>query len=299
MFSMLNAEELSKLRKAGEVAAAARSLGMDMVKEGVKLYDVAQEVEGYIRSKGCGLAFPCNISINEIAAHYTPCVDDKKVFALGDVVKVDCGAELDGFVGDTAGTVEVGTKKYRSLVEASKIARDTVAEFVGVGTPINEIGRVVEMSMKQNGVKPITNLCGHQIKQYNLHAGVSIPNYNDGNTDRLKPGMIVAIEPFATNGGGTVTNGPPGNIVRILRERKLSDPKSQEFFEYARGEFKSFPFCARSCDFPDAEKHVKDLIRHGVLMSYGQMIEARKGIVSQHEHTFYIAGERAEITTLP
>jgi methionyl aminopeptidase len=96
-----------------------------------------------------------------------------------------------------------------------------------------------------------------------------------------------------------VLNGRPGNIVRILRERKLADPKTQEFFEYVRAEFRSFPFCARSCDFPDAEKHVKDLIRHGVLSSYAQLVEARKGMVSQHEHTFYIAGERAEVTTLP
>jgi methionyl aminopeptidase len=296
---MLTDEELSTLRKAGEVASAARTLGMDMVREGVKLFDVAQEVEGYIRKKGCGLAFPCNISINEIAAHYTPSVDDKKVFKTGDVVKVDCGAQLNGYVGDTAGTVEVGTKTHRNLIEASKLARDTVAEIVGAGTPIGEIGRVVEMCMHQGGFRPIKNLTGHQIKPYNLHAGVSIPNYNDGNTNRLVPGMVIAIEPFATNGAGIVLNGPPGNIVRIVRERKLQDPKAQEFFEYAKGEFRTFPFCARSCDFPDAEKYVKDLLRHGVLSSYAQLVEAKKGMVSQHEHTFYITGERAEVTTLP
>ncbi|MCL1811318.1 MAG: type II methionyl aminopeptidase [Methanomassiliicoccaceae archaeon] len=296
---MLTEEELSKLRKAGQVASAARTLGMELVGEGVKLFNVAQEVEGYIRSKGCGLAFPCNISINEIAAHYTPSVNDEKVFEKGDVVKIDCGAEMDGFVGDTAGTVEVGTKRYRSLIEASKRARDTVAEFVGAGTAICDIGRAVEMCMVQDGFKPIKNLCGHQIKPYNLHAGVSIPNYNDGNTNRLVAGMVVAIEPFATDGEGTVSNGPPGNIVRILREKKLGDPKAQEFFEYAKGEFKSFPFCARSCDFPEAEKHVKNLIRHGVLSSYALLVESKKGMVSQHEHTFYIAGGRAEVTTLP
>ncbi|MCL2148181.1 MAG: type II methionyl aminopeptidase [Methanomassiliicoccaceae archaeon] len=296
---MLTAEELSMLRKAGETAAAARSLGMDMVREGVKLYDVAQEVEGYIRGKGCGLAFPCNISVNEIAAHYTPSVNDKSVFEAGDVVKVDCGAEVGGFVGDTAGTVEVGTKRHTALIEASKRARDTVAEIVGAGTPICEIGRVVEMCMHQGGFKPIRNLCGHEIKPYNLHAGVSIPNYHNGDSDKLTSGMVVAIEPFATNGEGIVLNGPLGNIVRIQRERKLADPKAQEFFDYAKGEFKTFPFCARSCDFPDAERHVRTLIRHGVLTGYPQFIEARKGMVSQHEHTFYIAGERAEVTTLP
>lgn len=296
---MLTEEQLSKLRQAGKVAGAARELGMDLVKAGVRLYDVAQEVEGYIREHGCGLAFPCNISRNEVAAHYTPSVDDKTVFEIGDVVKVDCGAELDGYVGDTAGTVEVGTKRYTKLIQTSKDARNTVAEFIGDGTPLDEIGRAVEMCITKDGFQPIRNLCGHQIEPYNLHAGLSVPNYPNGDLFKLRAGMVVAIEPFATDGVGEIKNGKPGNIVRILRERPISDPKAKEFFDYVNEEFKTFPFCARSCDFPDAEKHTKYLIRHGLLSSYAQLVEVKGGIVSQHEYTFYVAGERAEVTTLP
>ncbi len=296
---MLTEEQLDKLRTAGKVSGAARELGLSMVKEGVKLYDVAQEVEGYIREHGCGLAFPCNISINEVAAHYTPSCTDKRVFELGDVVKVDCGAELDGYVGDTAGTVEVGTNAYRPLVEISKTARNAVAEFIGDGVPLKEIGKAVEMTMKNAGFTPITNLCGHQIEPYNLHAGLSVPSYDNGSDVKIVAGMVVAIEPFATNGAGEVRNGKPGNIVRIARERKIADPKAAEFLEYVKGEFKTFPFCARSCDFPDAEKHVRNLVRHGVLSSYAELVEAKGGIVSQHEYTFYIYGSRGEVTTLP
>jgi methionyl aminopeptidase len=296
---MLTGEQLEKLRKAGKVAGAAREMGMDLVKAGGKLYDVAQEVEGYIREHGCGLAFPCNISRNEVAAHYTPCVNDTTVFELGDVVKIDCGAEVDGYVGDTAGTVEVGTRRYTELIDVSKRARNTVAEFIGEGTPLGEIGRAVEMVMNQSGFKPIENLCGHQIEPYNLHAGLSVPSYANGETMTLKAGMVIAVEPFATNGGGSVINGHPGNIVRLVRERKVDDLKAQEFLEYVKDEFKTFPFCARSCDFPDSEKHVKFLLRRGILSSYAQLVEVKGGIVSQHEYTFYIAGPRAEVTTLP
>ena len=108
---MLNSEQLEKLRKAGRVSAEARDLGLSMVAKGVKYFDVAEEVEGYIRKNGCKLALPCNISVNDIAAHYTPGVNDKSIFEVGDVVKVDCGAQLDGYVGDTAGTVEVSTNR--------------------------------------------------------------------------------------------------------------------------------------------------------------------------------------------
>ena len=297
---MLDSEQLEKLRKAGRVAGEARELGMSMVGKGVKLFDVAQEVESYIRSHGCGLAFPCNISINEVAAHYTPSVNDKLVFEVGDVVKVDCGAHCDGYVGDTAGTVEVGTNRFHDLIEASKAARDSVMEFVGEGVPINEIGKVVDMTIRSRGFRPLQNLTGHEIKQYNLHAGLSVPSYDDGNTDPLEKGMIIACEPFATNGEGFIKAGKPGNICRLVRpDRTVDDPSLQQFLDYVKEEFSTFPFCARSCDWPKANIMLSKLLRHGIASSYAIMVEVKGGCVSQAEHTVYIAGHRGEVTTLP
>ncbi len=298
MFSMLDAKDLEKLRKAGRVAANAREKGMAMVKEGVKLFDVAEEVEGYIRSQGCKLAFPCNISVNEIAAHYTPSVNDKLTFEIGDVVKIDCGAHVDGFVGDTAGTVEVGTRRFTDLIDTAREARDTVMEFIGEGVPVREIGVAVDGTIQKHGFQPIRNLSGHQIKPYCLHAGLSIPNFDDGNDTKLDQGMIIACEPFATNGEGLIVAGRPGNICRIIREGPIADPKLQEFFDYIKEEFSSFPFCARSCDYPNATVLMNKLVRHGILSSYALLVEKKKGCVSQFEHTVYISGKRAEVMTI-
>ncbi len=295
---MLDSSQLEKLRKAGRVAAEARDLGMSMVDVGVKYLDVAEEVESYIKSHGCGLAFPCNISVNEIAAHYTPSTNDKLVFEIGDVVKVDCGAHVDGYVGDTAGTVEVGTNRFKDLIDASRNARDSVMEFIGEGCPINEIGRVVDMSIRSAGFLPIKNLSGHQIVPYNLHAGLSIPNYDDENTSKLEAGMIIACEPFATNGAGLIDSGRPGNIYRLVRDRPVGEPGLQKFLEYIKEEFSTFPFCARSCDWPKAELLVKKLARHGAVSSYAILEEIKGGCVTQAEHTVYIGGPKAEITTL-
>lgn len=294
---MLKSEQLEKLRKAGRVSGNAREKGMAMVREGAKLFDVAEEVEGYIRSQGCKLAFPCNISINEIAAHYTPAVNDRNVFQVGDVVKIDCGAACDGYVGDTAGTVEVGTNRFRDLIESAKDARDTVMEFIGDGCPINEIGAAVDMTIKSRGFRPITNLSGHQIEPYNLHAGLCIPNHDDGNTEQIQAGMVIACEPFATNGAGSIVAGRPGNICRIIRDKPIADPELQEFFDYIKDEFRTFPFCARSCDDPKATQKVAKLIRHGLVSSYALLVEEKKGCVAQFEHTVYIAGKKGEITT--
>lgn len=296
---MLNEKDLESLRKAGRIAANALRLGMDMVDDNVKLYDVAEEVEGYIRSHGAKPAFPTNLSINEIAAHYTPTSKDKSRFEVGDVVKVDVGAHVDGFVGDTAGTVEVRTKNFRSLIESSERARDTVMEFIGDGCPINEIGRTVDASIRRDGFLPIRNLGGHQITQYTLHAGLSIPNMDDGNKDEVERGMVIAVEPFATNGGGSVNPGRPGNIYRIARERTIADPVLQEFFDELVEEVRSFPFCERWFDNPKAAANINKLMRHGIVNSYAQLVEMNKGCVTQSEHTVYVTGKRSEITTLP
>ena len=295
---MTNPADLEKMRRVGRVSANAREKGMAMVDEGVKLFDVAEEVEGYIRSQGMKLAFPCNISVNEVAAHYTPSVNDKTKFEIGDVVKIDCGAQLDGFVGDTAGTVEVGTRRFTDLIDAARDARDTVMEFIGEGVPINEIGVAVEGTIKNHGYEPIRNLSGHQIEPYNLHAGLSIPNYDNGDDQLLKRDMVIACEPFATNGEGLIVNGKPGNICRIIREIPIADPVLQDFFNYLKEEFATFPFCARSCDDPKAEQKIKSLIRHGLVSSYAILIEKKKGCVTQFEHTVHIGEGRGEVLTI-
>ncbi|MDR0198719.1 MAG: type II methionyl aminopeptidase [Methanomassiliicoccaceae archaeon] len=295
---MLTPDDLEKLKKAGGIAARALRLGMDMVAEKVRLYDVAEEVESYIRKHGAKPAFPCNLSINEVAAHYTPSVGDRSRFEIGDVVKVDVGAHIDGLVGDTAGTVEVGTRSFRGMIESAVRARDTVMEFIGDGCPVNEIGRAVDTSIRQDGFKPIANLTGHEIKRYNLHSGLSIPNVNDNNKTPVRPGMILAIEPFATNGQGMIRSARPGNICKVAPERPVADPELKEFYDAISKEFVTFPFCERWCSHPKAGHMLNKLIRHGLVTTYSQLTEVKKGCVTQSEHTVYIDAGGILITTL-
>jgi methionyl aminopeptidase len=295
---MLTPEELEKLKKAGEIAARALRLGMDMVAENVKLFDVAEEVESYIRKHGAKPSFPCNLSLNEVAAHYTPAPKDKIKFDIGDVVKVDVGTHIDGFVGDTAGTVEVGTRSFKAMIESSMRARDKVMEFIGDGCPVNEIGKVVDSSIRQDGFRPIANLTGHEIKPYNLHSGLSIPNIDDKNITQIRSGMVIAIEPFATNGQGMIRSAKPGNIYKIAKERPIADAEMKEFYDTIVKEFRTFPFCERWCDHPKAGHMLNKLLRHGLITTYAQLTEVKKGCVTQSEHTVYIEGKKALITTL-
>jgi methionyl aminopeptidase len=295
----MNEEVLEKVKKAGTIAREARTLGASLVDENVPLLKVAEEVEAYIVKKGAKPAFPTNISINEVAAHYSPSTDDRLSFKRGDLVKVDVGAHVDGYIGDTAESVEVRTKNWTNLIDASRKALNMAVEIIGEGVPVSSIGGTIERAIRSNGFVPVTNLTGHGMDQYKLHAGLTIANYDDGNPTRVNRDMILAIEPFATHGAGEVRNAKPGNIYRILRDREVRDEKAMEHLRLIKENFGGLPFCERWCTAldPKAPSHLKTLVRHGILFAYPILTEIKGGMVSQAEHTVVLNGSKAMITT--
>ncbi|MBM4237130.1 MAG: type II methionyl aminopeptidase [Euryarchaeota archaeon] len=295
----MNEQALRSLRLAGSIAREAREYGIGLVAEGVRYLDVAVEVEEFILRKGARPAFPVNVGVNEVAAHFTPNNGDAQRFARGDVVKLDVGVHVDGFVGDTAATVEIGTRNWQELIDAVNAALRIALEVVGEGVPVSTIGGAIERAIKEKGFRPVVNLTGHSMNQYNLHAGLTVPNIDDGMTTKVRDGMAVAIEPFATNGAGQVVNGKLGNIYRVITERPMRDPKALEFFRQIHTSFGTLPFCERWCVDIDkrAPSMVKTLLRHGLISSYPVLKEMKKGIVSQAEHTVAIHDGKVEITT--
>jgi len=290
---------LECLRRAGAISREARELGASMVKEGLRYVEVADEVEAFIIRNGAKPAFPVNIGINDVAAHYTPSTEDRGVFQRGDLVKVDVGAHVDGYVGDTAVTVEVATKNWQPLIESSAKALEMALEMVGDNVSVSAIGGAVERTIKSNGFKPVSNLTGHGMRRFNLHAGLTVPNVDDHSMARVKNEMVIAIEPFATNGGGQVFNDRPGNIYRVLRDRPVRDPKAAELFKAINDNFETLPFCERWCTAlnPEAPALLHTLVRHGLISSYAILKEVKGGMVSQKEHTVIIVGSKCEVTT--
>jgi len=287
------------IRKAGRLSSEARELGRSLVSEGVRLRDVAESMELHILEHGGKLAFPVNISLNDMAAHFTPNSADEAVFKSGDLVKLDVGAHVDGYLGDTATTVEVGTRNWQTLIQASERALQQALEVAQDGVSVGTIGGVVDRSIKGAGFRPVVNLSGHEMKRYNLHAGLSVPNYDDGTLTKLTGNMILAIEPFATNGQGQVSNGRSGNIYRVLRDRPLKDQEAEKLFQLIKQEFKTLPFCERWCDRlqPNSGATLRLLHRHGVISTYPVLSETKQGMVSQAEHTILVGNGRGEITT--
>ena len=108
-----------KYIKAGRIAAEVREASRELILPDANIFDVAEKIEKMIRDRGAEPAFPVNISINDVAAHYTPMNKDEIKIKKGDVVKVDIGTHVDGYVGDTAYTISLD-KKHEKLVEASQ-----------------------------------------------------------------------------------------------------------------------------------------------------------------------------------
>ncbi|OGS60424.1 MAG: type II methionyl aminopeptidase [Euryarchaeota archaeon RBG_19FT_COMBO_69_17] len=289
---------LEKLRTAGRVSREAKEVGVAAVKEGALLLDVAEEIEAHMRRRGTKPAFPTCISIDDVAAHYSPTHDDALRFRRGDVVKLDLGAHLDGWVADTAVTIEVGTRNWTELIRASDLALATAIEGVRPGVPTRTLGAGIQRAIEAHGFKPIRNLTGHTIERYVLHAGKSVPNIPHGH-DVLAADEVVAIEPFSSSGAGQVDGRRTGNIYRVLRTRSLKVPELNAFLSDLVVDFRTLPFAERwayALD-PKAPALLNQLLRVGAVMTYPALLDTGKGIVAQTEHTMIVRAGGAEVTT--
>jgi len=287
-------EVYDQYREAGRILGKALSAGARMVKEGVRYIDVAEKIEGLIGSEA-GLSFPVNISVNEVAAHYTPSPNDSLRFKKGDVVKIDAGSHVNGYIGDSALTVEVGSNKHEYIIRASEEALEEAIEIVKEGVSISEIGRTIEKKIMSHGLKPVKNLQGHSLERYNLHAGLSIPNVSNSNERKLKDGEVIAIEPFATNGEGYVVDGESGNIYQLRNRAK------GRIAEEMRMRFDSLPFASRWMEGIVGEGKINMtlaiLLRRRFIYSYKMLVEAKGGVVAQTEHTLLVKKNGCEVLT--
>jgi len=286
----LDARAIDDYRLAGKVAKEALALAKESAKEGAAAIAVATKVENLIKAKGAACAFPINICINHVAAHFTPRESDPLVFSRGDVVKLDVGVHVNGHIADTAATVEISTSNWASLIKASENALTCALEMLSTGVGVSSLGAAIETAIGDSGFNPVRNLTGHTMERNLLHAGVTVPNISIRDKSTLKSGTAVAIEPFATDGIGEVNGDKGGNIYHIIGERKLSDEKANQFLTSAVGSFDHLPFASRWCSAfsKDYESLIKKQWRHRNIRSYAILSEKAGSMVSQAEHSTLI-----------
>ncbi|MEW5760092.1 MAG: type II methionyl aminopeptidase [Candidatus Thermoplasmatota archaeon] len=296
---MLSDDVVEKYIIAGRIAKEAIEFGASLIKENEKLLIVAQKIEEFILAKGGKPAFPVNIAINDVAAHFTPKYNDERTFLRGDVVKLDVGVHYDGYIGDKAITIEVGTQNWTELIKASKEALNFAIEMFAVGVEYDSIGMAIERVIRSYNYVPIENLTGHSLERYNLHAGLSVPNIRGIGKGKVKDGVVLAIEPFATNGIGKVEGFKNSNIYRFVCKKFLLNPETKFLLKKIEEEFKTLPFTERWClgYVKKIEKAIQPLVRSGCIKPYSTLKEVNRGIVSQAEETLIANGGECKVIT--
>ncbi|MFB6145879.1 MAG: type II methionyl aminopeptidase [Candidatus Nanohaloarchaea archaeon] len=282
--------------KAGKAIQKARKKAREITEAGRPLIEIADELESLIREEGCHPAFPVNLSIDDEAAHYTPEPGDDRKLRADDVVKVDIGAHSNGYIADTALTVNP-SGEHQGIIDDVEKVLEAALEYLEPGITVSEFGAYVEQQIPDE-YEPVRNLTGHYLGRYTQHAGVSIPNVDNGSDHVFEAGDAVAIEPFITTGSGKIRGGKPGNIYKLEHDTSVRGRVQRKLL----GEIKNYrglPFTTRWFNDYGARQRMamKKLVDANVVHSYDILKEVEGGIVAQAEHTVIIGEDENTVTT--
>jgi methionyl aminopeptidase len=287
-------EILNNYKKAGQIAYAVKEYAKSIIKKDMLLYEITEKMESKIIELGGKLAFPTTICIDEIAAHKTPLFEDKET-ARG-LLKVDFGVHINGYISDCAFSIDLeNNKENKEIINASETALKNSLKSINQNTRLRDIGNKIQKNITNFNLNPIKNLSGHSLEQFEIHSGITIPNYDNGIESKLERGFY-AIEPFATKGEGRVYEGGNSRIYLLQNIRPVRDSFSREVFSYIQEEYHTLPFCSRWLIKKFGKKvliTLNLLEKQKIIKQYAQLIEASKEKVSQSETTIYFDGEKA------
>lgn len=290
---------LESYRKAGKITKQVREYAKNLIKKDMLLFEIAEKIEAKIIELGAEIAFPINLGIDDNAAHYTPLLnDDKKASGL---LKVDIGISVNGYISDFAFSLDLTPeKKYTKLIEASELALKKAIEEVkkkaGKAT-LSGIGKQIQEAIESYGFSPVRNLSGHGLERYEVHSGITIPNYENKSEKELGEGAF-AIEPFATAGNGVVYDGAGGSIFHITRSGQVRDSFARQVIEFILNEKMTLPFSKREIQKKFGTRGLlalRNLEQAGIINEFAQLVEESHSPVSQAELSLIIFDGKVEV----
>lgn len=275
----LNTEFLNDYREAAEIHRQVRQYAQKSIKPGQTLTEIAETIENSVRSltghsgltEGdamvAGMGFPCGLSLNHCAAHYTPNAGNKMVLQQDDVMKVDFGVHVNGRIVDSAFTVAFESK-YDNLLKAVKEATNAGIREAGIDARVGEIGSVIQETMESfeveiDGttypVKSIRNLTGHNILPYSIHGTKAVPIVKSNDQTKMEEGDVFAIETFGSTGNGYVRDdmevshyAKNADVQHV--DLRLSSAKT--LLNVINKNFGTLPFCRRYLDRLGQDKYL-------------------------------------------
>jgi len=294
----LKAEKLEKTREAGKITKDIYPKAKNLVKVGAKVINICEKIESMIKEKGGEFGFPCNVSINNIAAHYTSAPNDETIIKENDVVKVDYGVHVDGYISDFAFTV-CFNPELNSLVEAAEESLKVVLENVRPGMKTNLLGALAEEMMKKYGYRPIVDLSGHLLEQWELHSKKNIPEISLPKGEEIEEGEVYAMETFATTGSGRVHDLPYCNIYNLVPSRVWPRSKpARKILRVIREKYKTLPFAKRWLPKDVGVGYligIRELVRSKIIHEYHPLADKKDSFIAQKEFTFIVTSDGCEI----
>jgi methionyl aminopeptidase len=291
---------LDCFRRAGRIAAECREWAKRAIRPGVEVRSVLETIEAMIRERGGEPGFPAQSSRNHVAAHYCSPPDDALRYEEGDCVKVDIGVHVDGYVADTAASVDLSAdKRWEPLIRASSDALAAAIATVGDGVPVGQVGAAIERTIVAAGFNPIRNLTGHGLDRWKVHTAPQIPNQADSGGGRLRTGMVIAIEPFACTGRGYITERGRAEVFMMVRPPSRSKGLDRDLVKEIES-WRGLPIARRYFRDYDAdllEDTLSKLARQGSLVRYPPLVEEEGVMVAQTEHSLYLGPDGVEILT--
>ena len=207
MIALKNDRELTLMRQACKITAAARALAGEMVRPGVTTKQIDKAVYDFIVSQGAKPSFlnyhgypgSACISVNETVIHGIP---GGYTLQEGDIVSIDVGAFYKGFHGDCAATFACGaiSTEAQKLIDVTKQSFFEGIRFAKKGLRVSDISHAIQTYVESNGDSVVRSFVGHGVGAQ-LHEEPEVPNFGAaGRGPRLLPGMTIAVEPMVNAG---------------------------------------------------------------------------------------------------
>ena len=296
----MDAHALDCHRRAGKIAKECREWAAARIRPGVRVRDVLEGVEQLIRERGAEPGFPAQSSRNSVAAHYCSPPNDDLAYQDGDCVKVDIGVHVDGYVADTATSVDLSSDgRWKALIKASADALAAAIATVGPNVKVGKVGAAIERTILAAGFQPVRNLTGHGLGRWKVHTPPQIPNYGENGGATLTEGSVFAIEPFACNGRGYIRERGRAEVFMMVRPPKKAKGLDREVLRAIEG-WRGLPVARRyfqGLDPEALEDTLMKLAKQGSLMRYPPLVEEEGVMVAQTEHSLYLGPEGVEILT--
>ncbi|MCX6818367.1 MAG: type II methionyl aminopeptidase [Candidatus Aenigmarchaeota archaeon] len=287
--------------KAGRISGQIKAEVLQTIKPGMKILELAEFIEKRTLDLGGKPAFPVNIGINDITAHYTPKADDATVIKAGDLIKIDHGVHVDGWVADMAYTY---CTDKNEMIKAVEHALNEGIKAIRPGVKISEVSRAINDAVTSAGFGVVVNLTGHGLGQYVIHGPPTIPNVKNESADVLKEGDVIALEPFVCEKNGYVKESEPYEIYSFMQPKPVRLPEARVILDTAGNEYMGMPFCKRWLVKKGISPFkisfaLRQLETNEALKSY-PVLKERSGMkVAQAEHTIVVAEKPSVITRAP